>query len=75
MLNDEVLYLNAQQASSLLGIAISTLAKWRLSGTGPEYAKLGRRIIYRRVDIDAWLARNSFRSTSEYDRKSSGDAE
>jgi hypothetical protein len=58
--------LSAGDAARALGIAPSTLAKLRLSGNGPIYCKLGRRVVYRREDLAAWLeshvARNRRRS-------------
>lgn len=33
----------------------NTLAFWRHCGKGPRWAKLGRRIVYRRSDVLAWL--------------------
>lgn len=59
--------LNAGQVAEQLGLSESTLAKMRLSGGGPAYSKLGRRVVYRPEDIDAWIASNQFRSTSEYE--------
>ena len=47
--------LAAADAADLLGLAPSTLAKLRLSGNGPIYCKLGRRIVYRLADLEAWL--------------------
>jgi hypothetical protein len=35
----------AGEAAKLLGLAPSTLAKLRLSGNGPVYCKLGRRVV------------------------------
>ena len=58
--------LKASQVAEQLGLSESTLAKMRLSGDGPPYSKLGRRVVYRPDDIDAWIASNRFRSTSEY---------
>ncbi len=57
--------LSAQQTAALLNLAPITLAKWRLQGTGPAFLKLGRRVAYRRVTIDEWLAAKVRRSTSE----------
>lgn len=31
------------------------LAQWRHKGTGPAYYRLGRKIIYRGVDLNAWV--------------------
>lgn len=58
--------LNAAQAAERLNLSVSTLAKKRLSGSGPAYAKLGRRVVYRIEDLDAWVAQNRYQSTSEY---------
>ncbi len=32
-----------------------TSANYRCSGVGPAYHKIGRRILYRRSDVIAWL--------------------
>ena len=32
------------------------LAQWRHKGTGPAYYKLGRKIIYRGSELNAWAA-------------------
>lgn len=32
-----------------------TLRYWRAQGIGPKWAKLGRRIVYRRSDVQAWI--------------------
>jgi predicted DNA-binding transcriptional regulator AlpA len=66
MTTQNPIVLNASQVAEKLGLSTSTLAKMRLSGDGPPYAKLGRRVVYRPDDIDAWIASNRFRSTSEY---------
>lgn len=66
MENHGSVFLNAKQASQLVGISVSTLAKWRLSGAGPIYSKVGRRVVYQRSQIEAWMKRNSHASTSEY---------
>ncbi len=63
------LVLNTEQVAERLGLSISTLAKMRLYGTGPAYSKLGRRVVYRLEDLEAWIAANRFQSTSEYPSK------
>ena len=47
------------------GISTSTLAKWRLAGTGPAYSKAGRLVIYAKRDLDAYLSKRRRSSTSE----------
>jgi predicted DNA-binding transcriptional regulator AlpA len=34
---------------------VSTLRYWRHLGTGPHSFRLGRRVVYRRADVTAWL--------------------
>lgn len=34
----------------------STLASWRHRGIGPRSFKLGGIVVYRRADVEAWLA-------------------
>lgn len=60
------LVVDTDQAAALLGLSTSTLAKLRLTGDGPPYSKLGRRVVYRRQDLDDWVAANRCHSTSEY---------
>ena len=52
-------YMTAEQVTRELPVAKATLAKWRWNGTGPNYVKLGARVMYRRVDLDAWIASNT----------------
>jgi hypothetical protein len=62
---DNPVTLRASEAASLLGPAPSTLAKLRLSGNGPVYCKLGRRVVYRRDDLAAWLDTRIARGTAD----------
>ena len=66
MTTQNPLFLNAAQVAERLGISVGTLAKMRLSGAEPLYAMLGRRVVYRPEDVEAWITTNTFRSTSEY---------
>ena len=50
-------------------IAKATLAKWRCYGTGPDWVKLGARVMYRRIDLDAWIASNTRTPTAANDRE------
>lgn len=47
--------LRAPEAAAYLGSTVSTLAKWRMHGTGPRYQKLGGRIVvYDLADLEAF---------------------
>lgn len=52
-------------ASERTGLSISTLEKARVSGTGPRFCKLGRRVFYRTTDLDEWVSARIVSSTSE----------
>jgi hypothetical protein len=64
--------LSARDAARAMGIAPSTLAKMRLSGNGPVYCKLGRRVVYRREDLAAWLESHVARNTSDAEARLPG---
>ena len=53
-------------AADYLGLSASTLAKMRLRGDGPEYFKVGPRIVvYAEEDLEWWMSKRKRRSTSE----------
>lgn len=54
-----------EATSKYLGISTSTLAKWRMAGSGPKFIKAGRRVLYREQDIEDWLSLSVHRSTSD----------
>jgi predicted DNA-binding transcriptional regulator AlpA len=55
------------EVAELYRIPISTAAKWRWNGTGPAFVKLGSRVLYRQIDIEAWIAANVRHSTTKAD--------
>lgn len=55
-------------AARHLGLAESTLAKMRCRGGSPTFMRLGRKVVYRRADLDAWLNARRAISTSDADR-------
>ena len=59
----------ARVAARYVGLSESTLAKLRLNGNGPVYCKLGRRVVYRPVDLDQWLESRTARDTSDADAR------
>ena len=69
MMNTKTSLFDAPKAAEWTGLSTSTLAKLRLSGKGPAYIKLGRRVAYKPEDLDAWIEDNRVRSTSEYGAK------
>ena len=58
-------WMNTEDAQAYTKFAASTLEKYRTYGGGPPFAKRGRKVLYRRSDVDAWLAETVVASTSE----------
>jgi len=54
-----------QQAASYIGVSTPTLDRWRTTGEGPAYLKVGATIVYDRVDCDAFLDKCRRTSTSD----------
>lgn len=48
--------LRIEQVAERTGVSVSTLRHWRHHGTGPKSARIGRRVVYRPEDVDAWIA-------------------
>lgn len=57
--------LTTGEAAEYVRLGRPTLERFRISGDGPRYAKLGGAVRYRRCDLEAWLAERLVRSTSE----------
>jgi len=47
--------LTTAEVSERLRTPVATLRYWRHIGTGPTSARLGRRVLYREVDVEKWL--------------------
>ena len=53
----------AQMKHQIPGTTDQSWAAMRHKGTGPRYVKLGRKVYYRRVDVQAWIDSNVFTRT------------
>lgn len=51
-------------AALILCVSPKTLSKWRWSGEGPVFIKLGRSVRYQGRDLAEFIARSRTRSTS-----------
>jgi hypothetical protein len=58
-------YLPTEAAAAYLGLSKSTLEKGRITGSGPPFRKLGRRVLYVIGDLDTWADNCRRHSTSE----------
>jgi hypothetical protein len=59
-------FLIEKEAAAFLRVSPRSLQRWRTTGGGPEFTRLGgKRIGYRRSVLAAWTAGKTFASTSE----------
>lgn len=49
-------YLTRGEAAEVLRSSKDTLARWAYQGIGPRYVVTRGKALYRRSDIEAWLA-------------------
>jgi excisionase family DNA binding protein len=57
--------LTTQEAAAYTRLAVPTLERFRLTGEGPVFAKLGGAVRYRKRDLDGWIEARLLQSTSE----------
>lgn len=57
--------LTVAQASKVIGLSVSTLNKFRITGEGPSYYKVGRYCRYDRLEVEEWMRSRRYTSTSQ----------
>lgn len=62
-MTDELLRPADVEATYGNGLNARTLERLRRDGGGPAWFGIGRRVIYRRSDVDAWLAQQTRRAS------------
>jgi excisionase family DNA binding protein len=54
-------FLSDAQLCALLRVTPRTTARWRVEGNGLPFVRAGaRRVLYRKSDVDAWLAKRTY---------------
>jgi predicted DNA-binding transcriptional regulator AlpA len=48
--------LNIEQASKYIQLCTATLARMRKDSSGPVFVKMGARVLYRKTDLDSYIA-------------------
>jgi predicted DNA-binding transcriptional regulator AlpA len=48
--------LDTLEAAEYIGVARATLKKWRATGDGPPFVRMGCKVVYRPADLDQYLA-------------------
>ena len=59
--------LTERQAAVALLVSVKTLQAWRVQGRNVPFVRIGRRIAYRVRDLNDFIEKNRFASTSEAD--------
>jgi hypothetical protein len=59
-----------KDAALFLNLSVRTLQNWRVSGRGPCFVKIGRRVQYRLADLEEYVATCIRRSTSDHGEQS-----
>lgn len=63
---------NEVELADRWGLSPKTLQRWRVAGVGPQFMRLGGRVLYRVVDIEEYEERSLRLSTSESARAREG---
>lgn len=59
--------LTQSEAANFLRLSPKTLEAKRRTGDGPEFCKMGRRVLYEQKALEEYVAKCRRKSTSEYD--------
>jgi excisionase family DNA binding protein len=49
-------YMRTAEAAKYLKVSGDQMENWRYANAGPKYVKIGRIVLYRREDLDAYIA-------------------
>lgn len=59
------MHLTPQEVAVRLRLSTGTLSNWRVRGDGPRFVKMGRKVLYPLVEIEAFEARQLRVSTAQ----------
>ena len=48
--------LTISEVAEITRTPVNTLRYWRSAGEGPKSFRLGRRVVYRSIDVESWIA-------------------
>lgn len=70
----ETPYMPQGPAADFLNLSPRTLERFRVEGRGPRFRKFGKRVVYSRVDLEAWADAQIRTSTSDLGKRTSAAA-
>lgn len=57
--------MTTDEAAAFLRCSVSFLNQARLTGNGPPFVKMGRRVVYTRTDLEAFIAKRTVQNTAQ----------
>jgi excisionase family DNA binding protein len=57
--------MTTKEAARYLRVSHRTMEDWRLRGWGPCFSQAGKRVLYRKSDLDGFLAARTFKNTGQ----------
>ena len=57
-------HLNEYQTADVIGLSVKTIRRMRHDMRGPNYIKLGRRVVYSETDLGLWLTNHRVETDS-----------
>ena len=64
-MTERCILMTTEEAALYVRLSPRTLERYRVTGEGPRFLKLGRLVFNRRSDVDEWLENTVRRSTSD----------
>lgn len=64
-MNDQRTLLNTRQAARRLALSPRTLERFRVTGGGPDFVKMGHAVRYAVPKLNEWLEKCNRKSTSD----------
>lgn len=52
---DRAELLTSRETAAMLRVPVRTLYVWRGAGRGPAAYRVGKRVLYKRADVESWL--------------------
>jgi excisionase family DNA binding protein len=49
-------YCDEKFLAQALAVSLSTVRRWRQSGSGPRFVRFGRSVRYKLADVEEWVA-------------------
>ena len=59
-------FMNVEEAAKYIRVSKSTLDKWRGQGIGPAWCSTGKRVVYERKDLDAYIQAGKIQTADQF---------